>query len=156
MNIERPYAKRRVRRLSLIKHGDWNLEIYSISIKNSLVSEELVEAVKVQLPQWLRHIDAFSPNYKIGALIIHEGQDGIYILLNWWTDENLMRNQVYFSTYQEPERFIDLSERRVMACVWELAILWHERNSWVANVLKKNTNPDTSTYLHDFLNKEIL
>lgn len=155
MNIERPYAKRRVRRLSLIKHGDWNLKVYSISIKNSLVSEELVEAVKIQLPQWLRHIDAFSPNDKIGALIIHEGQDGIYILLNWWTDENLMRNQVYFSTYQEPERFIDLSEKRVMACVWELAILWHERNSWVVNVLEKNDHPDLTGYLKHFLNDDI-
>ena len=43
----------------------------------------------------------------------------------------------------------------LMDCVWEMAILWHERNAWVKHVLMKNENPDFEGYLNEQLNQDI-
>jgi hypothetical protein len=155
MKIRNSYQRRPVRKIALVLQDGWAIKAYSISVKNDTVSGKLSDLARVKIFEELKHIDIPVRGHRIGILILHEGIDGIYTLLNWWTDENILCNQVYFSTYQKPEDFSNLSEKSIVACVWELAVLWHERNSWIANILMKNGQPDYDSYLNDFLSEDV-
>jgi hypothetical protein len=153
--IANKYQKRPVRRIGLLLQDDWSVKAYSISVNSHSVPARLAVLAKVKFFDEVKHIDIPFRSHRIGILIVHQGVDGFYTLLNWWTDENILCNRVYFSTYQEPGDFSSISEKGIVACVWELAVLWHERNSWVANILMKNNQPDYDAYLNDFLNADV-
>jgi hypothetical protein len=154
MIIKSRYKTRPVRDIGIINHESWIIKVYSISAKHTMVPNELVDLAQGQLSEWLKMGNEHS-NYKIAILIIHEGVDGIFTLLNWWIDENTIQNQVFFSSYDEPGVYKGLSEKGIVACVWELAVLWHERNAWIKHVLKKNDQPDWEGYVNDFLNADV-
>jgi len=154
MNIKNPYKTRPVRYIGLIKHEGWTVKAYSISAKHAMVPDELIAFAKAQLSVWLQKSEGYT-TYNIAVLIVHEGVDGIFTLLNWWIDENTIQNQVFFSAYDKPGTYVGLSENGVVACVWELAVLWHERNAWITHVLKKNDRPDWEGYVNDFLNADV-
>lgn len=154
MIIKQTYNARPVRQIGLIKHEGWMIKAYSISAKHKLVPNELVDLAQGRLTEWLRKSTDYS-NYKVAILIIHEGVDGIFTLLNWWIDENTIQNQVFFSSYDEPGTYKGLSKDGIVACVWELAVLWHERNAWIKHILKKNDQPDWEGYVNDFLSADV-
>jgi hypothetical protein len=156
MKIESLYKPRAVRKLGLIEHDGWAIKTYSISVKNKVVKDELLGFAKGQLSEWLKKSNNYNlPTYKIATMIIHEGREGIFTLLNWWVGDNMIQNHVYFSTYEEPEKFESFSENGMMACIWELAVIWHDRNAWIKHVLSKIENPDYAAYLNDYLNGDV-
>jgi hypothetical protein len=91
--------------------------------------------------------------YKIATLILHEGQAANFAIINWWIDENMLQNFVYLRKANEPHYEL-YSDRGMAACVWELAVWWHERNAWVKHVLMNGAEPDFEAYLQDQLNAD--
>lgn len=111
--------------------------------------EKMVQSL---LPEWIKEKSEINdfPNYKIGTVIIHEAMDSILVVVNWWVYENVIQNYVYVSEYEEPGRFVDFTSAGLRFCVWEMNILWHERNLWVEHVLEKSDNPDWDSYISNF------
>jgi hypothetical protein len=156
MVIQYPYSPRPVRFLGVYETAGWKIKIHGISIKNEYIEPQLLEHVKTRLPDWL---NIFShpelETYKIATLIVHEGKEGIFALLNWWIDENMLQCHVYFSGYTNPYQFHVYSPKGTMVCVWEMAVMWFERNAWVKHVLSKPASPDIEAYLADCMNENI-
>lgn len=129
--------------------------MYSISINGPLVSDKNIGLVKSQLENWLSKSQLHHlPTYRIATLIIHEGREGCFAIINWWIDENMLQNFVYLKKDGDTD-FVLLSDTGITTCVWELAVWWHERNAWVNHVMLNHQHPDFEAYLQDGLNIDI-
>jgi len=143
------FEKRAVSYLGLHEFNDWKFKIYSLKYDETRVIPGIEKIIKSKLPNWVKEkvqINSF-PNYKIGTVIIHEAKDSILTIVNWWVYENVIQNHVYLSEFDSPNNIEDYSNKGVQFCVWEMSILWYERNLWVESILKKSKKPDWESYL---------
>ena len=144
-----PYQTRPIRFLGLEEFGAWTVKLYSISTKNEYADEKRIQAAKDRVPEWLLQAELTGlPYYKVATLIIHEGRDGCFAIISWWTGENMLQLFAYMADEKLPNQFHLISDKGIVSCVWEIAILWFERNAWVRNVLMQPENPDA---LHQYL-----
>ncbi len=151
MKIKNKYQPRPIRFVELFEVENWTIKIYSISIVNELVSAENLHHAKANLQAWLEKSKAYDlETYNIATLILHEGKEGCFAIINWWIDDNMLQNFVYLKPNGENEYRL-YSQDGMATCVWEMEIWWHERNAWVKHVLMKNEKPDFESYLKEQL-----
>ncbi len=151
------YKKRPVRFLELYSCEGWTIKIYSISIKSEVIDHNLLTLAKIELPLWLKKSALYNlDTYKIATLILHEGKEGCFAILNWWIDENMLQQYVYLKSNSANDEFRYFSHNGIYTCVWEMAVLWFERNAWVEHVLKNPQHPDAlKNYLAAQLNEDV-
>jgi hypothetical protein len=155
INLKAPYQPRPIRFLELFEFQGWTIKIYSISIFNEFVGEHNVDLAKQNLSEWLKKSTAYQlETYQLATLIIHEYREGCFAIINWWTDENMLQNFVYLRRNSETE-FHLFSGEGITTCVWEMAVLWHERNAWVKHILTQYDRPNVEGYLAEQLNETI-
>ena len=144
------FKKRAVKYLGISEFGDWKFKLYSLKYDESRATPEIENIVRATLPDWIKEKSQINdfPNYKIGTVMIHEAMDSILVVVNWWIYENVIQGHVYTADYAHPNKFTDLSNKGLQFCVWEMNILWHERNLWVEHILKKADKPDWDSYLN--------
>jgi len=66
----------------------------------------------------------------------------------------MLQTHIYLSKYDNLKRFTKISGDGLFACIWELEVINHERNSWITNVLKKSESPDYQSYVSDTLTSQ--
>jgi hypothetical protein len=149
------YSTRSIRFLELYQQDDWTIKLYSISATKDLVASKFIASAKKELPEWLSKSQLTElKTYKMATLILHEGKEGCFALLNWWIDENMLQHFVYLAAKPETVFREYSSQNGIIACVWELSVLWFERDAWVKHVLMKNNKPDFHAYLNEQLNQD--
>ncbi len=149
------YQARSIRFHKLVKTGTWRTKVYSISYRERFSAEPSLNKAIASLPQWLAEAEAKTDvSGKVAALIVHEGRDGIWSILSWWVGGNMLQTQTYFSTVAQPEVLTPYAPAGSLACVWELAVINHERIAWTHHILKK-PEPDYESLLADVLNADI-
>lgn len=143
------YEPRSIRFLELWKPGDWRVKVYGISARNDRPERDLVAVAKeLALKQFPR--PAVTENrYGVGLLIVHEGGDGNYVLVDWWLGKHKLKSYVYSADpgRVRPEEFRDVTSTGLTGCVWELHVLDFERRAWVHSVLAREGGPDLDEYL---------
>lgn len=147
------YTSRPIRFLEVYDHHPWKIKVYSISARQEIVSQEHLALAKANLDLWLEKAkESNLPTYNIATLLVHEGREGVFAILNWWIDENMLQTYAYLKTpgQQAFHRFSD----GIVLCVWEMEVIWHERNAWIKHVLQKGEQPDFEAYLNDQLISE--
>ena len=151
ISIKSSYKPRHIKFIEIFECNVWQLKMYSITMHQALVSKAHLTEVKANIATWLQKSETTSLiNYQLGTVIIHEGKEGCFAIINWWIDENMLQQFVYLK--QENSAFELYSNNGIITCVWEMAVLWHERNAWVYHILKNNTLPNVNAYLLDQLN----
>ena len=154
-SIKKGYQTRPIRFIELHEHQDWMIKIYSISIKSERVLSTHIELAKQQLNEWLKLSTNYPlTTYRIATLIIHEGREGCFAILNWWIDDNMLQNHVFVAIHEDPDHFKLFSDKGIITCVWELTVIWFERNAWVEHVLKQSDHPNFDAYLNSQLNAD--
>ena len=152
MRIKSTYQHRSIRFLKVHQHQQWKIKIYSISHKNEFANNSLVMSAMENLENWLKLSETTTfDTYHIAILMLHDARDYQFAIINWWIDENMLQHYVY--TLNKENQFELFSDNGIVTCVWELAVLCHERNAWVKHILMKNANPDWNSYLNDHLNQ---
>ena len=150
------FEKRPVRFLKLIRHDEWMIKVYSISAFRELVDDTYVEAAIARLGEWLQSATYTGlQTYRIATLILHECKEGCFVIINWWIDDNMLQHFVYLTSPGDQIDFKRYSDNGIVTCVWELAVLWHERNAWIQHVLKQSENPDFGKYFEQQLNEYV-
>ncbi|MCB0644472.1 MAG: hypothetical protein KDC44_22665 [Phaeodactylibacter sp.] len=148
----RPYQKRAIAFRGLTQTEGWTVKVYAITPHDNFRSEAALQAVIKQLPQLLQPAEA---HYHLAFLIVHEGTDGLWSLINWWTGGEMLRTDTYFSDYDQPEALSQYPQQGSMACVWELPVINQERELWVKHILCQAEQPDVEGYLHHALEGKI-
>ncbi len=67
----------------------------------------------------------------VGFIVMHQGRTGDYLILGWWDRENELPLRVFVreeTTWRPAVGGESL-------CVWDLRVLWHEREAYVATIL---------------------
>jgi hypothetical protein len=72
----------------------------------------------------------------VGFVVMHQGRTGDYFILAWWDRENELPLRVFVA---------DAGEWRPVrggesACVWDLRVIWSEREAYVGTVLAGRTD----------------
>lgn len=144
------YTSRKIEFKEIFDVGDWSIKIYTITKNGNFAHPEFYDHVKTQLPKWLLMENSFdSSNDKIGFLILHSGTEGIFSLINWWVGKNMLNTHIFITNPKEPEGFTKISGDGLASCIWELQIIYHERTSWIYNILKQESGPNYQAYLKD-------
>jgi hypothetical protein len=147
------YETRPIRFVEILSHDNWKIKVYSISYKSEFASAAYIENGKRNLSSWLKKIELTDyQSHNIATLIIHECKEGCFAILNWWIDDNMLQHYVYLANNINSE-FLEFSSKNgISTCVWELSILWFERNAWIQHVLREE--PDFIAYLNTHLTQD--
>ena len=146
------YKPRKIEFQGCYEIGDWQVKITTISHKDHFQSPAFLQKALHHLPQWLQKARQVKlPHHNIAFLVLHEGQSGIWYILNWWLDGEIKRTITYLSKYETPDMVEMLPEEGSMACVWELEVIDHESRAWTDHILKQANKPDFQAYLSDGL-----
>ncbi len=87
----------------------------------------------------------------VASLIVHVGLAGIWLLIDWWHEGDGLMHRILFAPLDNPTRFTDPAAQNRGPCLWELAVLAHERDAWLRHVLANPLGPDLGAYLADGL-----
>lgn len=146
----RPYQSRSIQFYELLIVENWTIKIYTITSNVRFRAIDVLNNAKKNLTQWLKTSQSLRlPTYGIAFLIVHEGKDGVWSLINWWIGGEMLQSSTYYTSFGNPAEFKLCPSEGGMACVWELAVMAHERKAWINHVLKRATVPDFIAYLND-------
>ncbi|MBL4707384.1 MAG: hypothetical protein JKY48_02965 [Flavobacteriales bacterium] len=144
----RAYKKRHIHFSGIELQESWKIKYYKIGCEENFQALDYFQYVKSQVPLILRqavkhHHEAF--------VVVHEASDGIWTIISWWTGVEMLMIQTYFSSSSILLELIPLKERGALACVWEMAVVSHEREAWIQHVLKESSAPDFERYEEDVI-----
>lgn len=126
-----PYRPRALAFLGVEDAAGYRLKTYLIRHDDSPLDRERFRAgwglAVRQLPS-----PAVAPGRPgLGFAILHQGRTGDYLILCWWDRENELPTRVFIRD-SEGWRVASGSES---FCVWDLRVVWWEREAYVATVL---------------------
>ena len=132
-----PFAPRRIEFHGLRSVAGWRLKLYSVVYGEPALDWDalspgiaLAEAV---LPQ-----PAVTPTRPgVGFLIAHQGRGCNYVVLGWWDRENELPLRIFVSPDARPQSWRP-NQSTESVCVWDLEIVWAEREAYVATVLHRD------------------
>lgn len=149
------YKPRKIEFEQIVNIDNCKIKIYTITNRLHFESTQVLKNTLSKLSNWVLYIkNSNLPTYNLAFLIIHEAREGVLILLNWWTGENMIETKVYFADFNNPDEInIYPYHPKSLICIWELEIFAHERRTWIEHVLLQANNPDFENYLNDTLTK---
>jgi hypothetical protein len=127
------FAPRQIRFHGLRERGAWQIKLYSVLYGSGPLDlgsfESGLRLAESALPQ--PAITNGRPG--LGFLIAHQGRTGDYVILAWWDNENELPLRVFVRRSRDDHwRAAEGSES---VCVWDLEILWKEREAYVKTML---------------------
>ncbi len=153
MRLQEPHRTRPIRFIELWQEATWKLKVYGISYQRPLPRPELIEAAKRIARPHLLPVNGHK-HYGVGFLGVHDGRGANFVFVDYWADENELHHHVYVSPSDKPELFEYVTPTGLIACVWDLRVMWFEREAWVETVLANPSGPDLERYLSCQLNED--
>jgi hypothetical protein len=146
------FTEKQVRSLVTITVADRQLKRYHIDQPSRPLEPAVREAAYHVLPKLLPAADA---DIASGWVVVHRGSDtGAYIVAYSWVWDNVVEVHSYAAGQPaldcpdlDPTNFVEVN-RSWAGCVWELAVLEHERSAWARHILSPDA-PDLVGYLAD-------
>jgi hypothetical protein len=148
-----PYRPRSVRFLELWRPQGWLVKLYGIAYGRETPAAALVAAAKVAAAETLPQPARADGRYGVAVVIVHQGQDACWLLLDWWGHECILHHRLLRAPLAGEPRF-ERPPADMTACVWELPVLMFERDAWVVTVLAEN-GPGIGGYLDHRFNGEV-
>lgn len=140
-----PYAPRKCSFLGWFAASGWRLKLYAIAAEGKRVDPERFGA-DGDAPPMTSLIDALPPpdfdkgTPGVGFAILHEGTSARYLVGGWWINQNELASRVWVDL-GDGAGWIQAHEL-FSFCVWDLEVIWHERNAYVATFMHGGTDPD--------------
>lgn len=145
------YQPRPRRCLGLRDLGGWMLKHYEISVDGLWPDEAgfgtalaLAEAALPQPP-------LAAGRLGVGFLILHRGRDCDYLVLAWWDRENELPLRVFVRPHGGGGDWRAARDNESV-CVWDLEVIGHERDAWVAAALSGGA---AATAAEDYLARRL-
>lgn len=144
--LREPYRPRPVHFLDLWEPDGWTLKAYGISYAHQTPSAALVAAARERTLECLP-APGEDGNYGVGFVGVHEGRDFNFVFVAWWAAENQLYMRRFLSSVDEPSELREATNHDVFACVFDLQLVWFERNAWLEKVLVNPQGPNIQAYL---------
>ena len=142
-----PFAPRRVRSHGTRETNGWRLKVYSISYDGAppdwLVFEPSLLLADAALPA-----PAQAPGRAgLGFVIAHSGRGMWYTVLCWWDRENELPIRVWVAEQNGAAPAWRAARESESVCVWDLDVIWQERQAYVETVLAAPNDATDQAYL---------
>lgn len=148
VKITHEFKPRPARFLGIEEFGDWRMKVYGLTAEH----QRLLPALVTEARKLARNVVPSMPSdgYGVGFIGVHCGRDANFVFIDWWANENELHHNVFRSSLAQP---LDLcrTQEGSCACVWDLQVIWFERNAWVDKVLNNPRGPDLEAYLKKVL-----
>lgn len=151
MSQHPPFREREITPKDVLHAGARQLKVYEIrdaeSARRAIVPDGAAFAEGMRLAlEWLELSQA-APG--LGWLIRHAGVGANYVVVARWG--NL--NELFVRTFAAPQERTASprwrsGDEEFSFCVWDMRVLWHERNAYVRHMLDTAT-PSPEGYLAD-------
>lgn len=148
------FAPRPTHFRELYEYKGWRFKVYEI----------IYGSEPLDWPTYQNGLDLASKEFPISAqtkkrpgvgfIICHQGRDWHYLVVSWWNNENELVIEVYVKKIGEENNWRK-AEQGQSICVWDLEIIWFERNSFIETILSKPNSPDVEAYLGHKLNIDV-
>ncbi|HEX6376088.1 MAG TPA: hypothetical protein VFZ91_10250 [Allosphingosinicella sp.] len=77
-----------------------------------------------------------DPNYHgLGFSVLHVARDGVYQLIGRWYAGNNLMSEAFEVTGDIAGDRVTFTRLPLFACIWEMAVYVHERDSWVKTIM---------------------
>ncbi len=89
---------------------------------------------------------------ELGFVILHRAGDHLLLLLNTWRYTNEMWESIYLKHIDSTESYSAFkfqTDHKGTYCVWELGIVWHERNAWTRFIESARDDTAKQAYLNE-------
>ena len=127
------WTPRTVRRLGQWTSGTTPLKAYAILAAPGAEPDAALAARAKELVAGAAKEIAATAQEGIGFVILHQDHEGAWLLLHWWTSGSTCAQLIWHGPPDAPAAFTPL-DRPGMACVWELALIDHERRAYVRSL----------------------
>lgn len=155
MKLRGPYQERSIRFKEVTNYEGWRIKVYGISRQNQdPIDDGLFATSTGRLFNHLPSNATSESSYGVGFYILHQGEHRNWFLLDWWHDQEILKQKLFSSPLEDPEKIAE-AEPDLMACTWEMAIQCFERQAWIEQVLKNPDGPDLTAYLAEQMNADV-
>lgn len=151
-----PYRDRSIAFVETLVVESLTAKVYTISDQDKFSALATLQAVRMQLKNWSTLLKTTPlSTHQNAFIIVHQANEGIIILFNWWTGENMIETKLFFAKHDTPSNIeASLFKSKQLVCIWELEVFYHERKAWIRHVLSKPTQPDYLAYQNDIYQKK--
>ncbi|MBS1719123.1 MAG: hypothetical protein JST35_01615 [Armatimonadetes bacterium] len=159
------YEERSIRHIRNVDRQNWTIKVYAIHQEGESVPGQALETgidlAFSRFDQSRESVLAVGTDwngletYGVGVLMVHLGREALFAILAHWTGENMLRQETWVASREEPTRWEDITPSGLTTCVWELAVLCHERQAWIEHVLRPGNLGAKADYLNDVLNADL-
>lgn len=159
--LSEPYQPRMTRYKGVWSDKGWNFKIYTITHQGHSEADEHTLEIAKNKCRKLRHggaLGKYAPRtvlHGLGYIILHRAKDLNFITISWWVGENHLCRYVFFSTFDKPFQFKNLTSSGMTNCVWEGLVHNYENKLWIEEVMKKSPQADIKSYLEHHYSGEL-
>ena len=146
LQIGHPFRPRPVDFIELWEWGAWRMKVYGLHAEHQRLLPELLARAKELAARTLPESPAQANAYGVGFIGVHAGRDANFVFVDWWSNENELNHHVFTSSLDEPLQ-LGPAPNGLAACVFDLQVIWFERNAWIDRVLANPRGPDLEAYL---------
>jgi hypothetical protein len=143
------YAQRFAQFLGSTNLSGWRLKRYSLNVTDAPVALGFLTSALEIASAALPLPPVTDDRYGVGILIAHQGHEGRYVLVQWWSYGSILCQNIFMSPPSGDAPFRPMGEfdEAATLCVWELAIVGQERQAWITHMMQPAANYDA--YLMD-------
>ena len=147
-----PYSPRRIATLGVWREAGHSIKAYGIhrdpNAAGPILSDPVTASVRAAVRDVLDEHAGGPRTHGLGYCIAHVGEEAVWLLVDWWISGGIVCQRMLSAPLARPDAFAPVNAP-ALACVWELAVIAHERDAWVRHMLTER--PDADGYLHDML-----
>lgn len=149
------YIPRRVRSLGLLLIDDWRVKVHALSAvpgtePDPAAGDGAYKAAVEALPR----PGMSGGRYGVGFVIAHRTPANYSYVVGWWSYGCLLSTAAYSAPFSEPADIARCPSRQA-GCVWELAVIDHERRAWTRTMLRTRARGGVDAYLEAVLTGKV-
>ena len=129
------FRERPIRFLGVRDRGGWRLKLYGIGERVAPADPTGFEPGLDLAGSELPAAAATSDRPGVGFAVLHRARHAAYLVLCWWDRENELPTRVFVDVDAEPGGWRPARDGESF-CVWDLRVMWFEREAYVAAVLE--------------------
>lgn len=134
----------------VIAHG-WGLKRYAITADGGPVDPAFLEDATALALATLNDDADRTVAHGAAWCIAHAGRDGSYVIVAWWSGENMVSQRLFARPPGGAGAFEPFGLHHIVTCVWEVQVHAHEAQAWIRHVLARPEAPDFDAWLRDTL-----
>ncbi|HYH08159.1 MAG TPA: isochorismatase [Thermoanaerobaculia bacterium] len=145
--IAEVYRSRVIEPLPLWEPDGWRIKPYVIRYGDA--GAGAVDVVAVARETLVARLPPIgdTDHYGVGFAGLHFGRTANFIFIDWWACENELHHHVFVSSLASPSAFRDATASGLAACVWDLELIWFERQAWTRHALGPPGQRSVAAYL---------